>query len=256
MTALAQVVVLAGGLGTRMRPRTETVPKFLLPVLGRPFAGWLLPRLARAGFGEALLCTGHLGAQVREYVQDGSAFGLRVRYSDDGQSLLGTGGALCEALPRLAETFVVTYGDSFLPFDYKRPLVDLAAAAKALGAMAVYRNLSPGREPELAPSNARVSGDKVVVYDKSCSAPNLDHIDYGAMALRRSVIEALENQARAEGNLSLSSIQANLARRGEMIATVARRRFFEIGSEAGLLALEDELDRCGELGFGVEGGEG
>jgi len=152
----------------------------------------------------------------------------------------------------------VTYGDSFLPFDYQRPLADLVAAPEALGAMAVYRTPTDG-SPASGPldlPNARVHGGKVVVYDKSCSEPDLDHIDYGAMALRRRVIESLDASARADGSLALSTVQADLASQGDLIATVARRRFFEVGSETGLRALCRELERCGELGFGDEGGAG
>lgn len=243
MTGVAQVVVLAGGLGTRMRPRTESLPKFLLPVLGRPFAGWLLPHLARSGFDEAVLCTGHLGEQVRGYVDDGSAFGLRVRYSDDGRSLRGTGGALCEALPLLSETFVVTYGDSFLPFDYRAPLADLRANPGALGAMAVYEPSPEERAEALEPPNARVREGMVVTYDKSCQEPGLTHIDYGAMALRRAVVEERVARRAGRAELSLSELQADLANRGRMVATAALRRYFEIGSERGLRALEDELSR-------------
>ncbi len=97
-----QAVVLAGGLGTRMLPRTERMPKILLPVAGRPFAAWLLERLAAAGFAEVLLAIGHLGGEVRRAVGDGSAFGLRVRYAEDGERLLGTAGALRRALGELA----------------------------------------------------------------------------------------------------------------------------------------------------------
>jgi MurNAc alpha-1-phosphate uridylyltransferase len=85
-----QVVILAGGLGTRMLPRTEAVPKFLLPVAGRPFAAWLLDKLAGAGFTEALICVGHLGEEIRRAVGDGSRFGLKARYADEGERLLGS----------------------------------------------------------------------------------------------------------------------------------------------------------------------
>ena len=136
---MKQAVILAGGLGTRMLPRTERVPKILLPVAGRPFAAWLLERLAAAGFTEALLCVAHLGDAVRSEVGDGRAYGIRVRYADEGPTLLGTAGALRRALPDLAESFLVTYGDSFLPFDYAAPLEDLAAHAEAAGTMAVFR---------------------------------------------------------------------------------------------------------------------
>ncbi len=231
-----QVVILAGGLGTRMLPHTRDVPKFLLDVAGRPFGAWLLERLATFGFDDALVCVAHLGDEIRAFVGDGRAFGLSVRYADEGPTLLGTAGALRRALPLLAPSFLVTYGDSFLPFDYEAPLVALSKHPAALGAMAVYRN-----EDALEPSNTAVRGGLVARYDKSRAPgePALDHIDYGATALRREVVEAL-----AEGAvLGLDAVQADLAARGRLLAVPADERFFEIGSPEGRAALEAHLAR-------------
>jgi MurNAc alpha-1-phosphate uridylyltransferase len=231
-----QAVILAGGLGTRMLPRTERIPKILLPVAGRPFAAWLLERLAEAGFGEVLLCIGHLGGEVRSALGDGSAFGLCLAYAEDGDRLLGTAGALRRALAELAPTFLVTYGDSYLPFDYLAPLRDLRAHAGALGTMAVFKN-----DDLLDRSNTAVSGDLVTRYEKrardAARDPALDHIDYGATALRREVIAALPEGEPHD----LSAVQRALAAAGQLRACPASRRFFEIGSEQGLADLETEL---------------
>ncbi|WP_437820537.1 nucleotidyltransferase family protein [Sorangium sp. So ce1078] len=230
-----QAVILAGGLGTRMRPRTERTPKFLLPVAGRPFGAWLLERLAAAGFGEAVLCVGHLGDAVRAAMGDRFA-GLPLRYADDGPELLGTAGALRRALPHLAPVFLMTYGDSYLPFDYLAPLRDLSAHPGALGTMAVYRN-----EGRLDASNTAISGELVARYEKLRAGappdPALDHIDYGATALRREVVEALP----ADTPLGFDAVQRDLASRGRLRALAVAARFYEIGSERGLRDLEAAL---------------
>jgi N-acetyl-alpha-D-muramate 1-phosphate uridylyltransferase len=225
-----QLVILAGGLGTRMRPRTERIPKFLLPVAGRPFARWLLDRVAASGFTEAVICVGHLGALVRSELGE-AASGLVCRYVDDGPALRGTAGALRGALPLLAPTFVVTYGDSYLPFDYAAPLRDLERHPEALGTMAVHENR--GRWDA---SNTEVSGDRVVRYEKRRveeADPELRFIDYGATALRRQVIAAL-----SEEPLGFDVVQKQLARAGALRAWIVEERFYEIGSEAGLSDLE------------------
>jgi NDP-sugar pyrophosphorylase family protein len=113
-----QCVILAGGLGTRMWPETKTIPKTLLPIAGTPFATWQLSWLARSGSDSVVYCVGHLGQLIRDHVGDGARFGLRVRYAEDPPKLLGTWGALRAALDVLAPTVLVTYGDSYLPFDY------------------------------------------------------------------------------------------------------------------------------------------
>lgn len=235
---MKQAVILAGGLGTRMLPRTERVPKLLLPVAGRPFAAWLLERLAAAGFDEALLCIAHLGEMIRDEVGDGRSFGIAVRYADEGPILLGTAGALRRALPDLAPTFLVTYGDSFLPFDYAAPLADLALHPGAQGTMAVFRN-----DDRWDRSNTQIAGEIVVRYEKrardAAPDPAIDHIDYGATALRREVVAALPEGVP----LGLDAVQRELAARGLLRALPASRRFFEIGSPEGLADLEAELTR-------------
>ena len=95
------VAILAGGMATRLRPVTEKVPKALLPIAGRPFIHWQLGLLAQQGVTDVVLCVGHLGEQIQAAVGDGSGFGVTVRYSFDGDTLLGTGGALKRALPML-----------------------------------------------------------------------------------------------------------------------------------------------------------
>ena len=227
----AQVVVLAGGLATRMRPRTADLPKFLLPVAGRPFGVWLLERLARCGFEDVLLCIGHLGQLVRDAIGDGGTFGVRVRYCEDGPTLLGTAGALRKALDLLEPSFLTTYGDSYLPFDYMAPLADLRAHPEALGTMAVHHN-----RDRWEPSNAAVEGELVVRYEKGRAAA-LDHIDYGATALRREVVARLPEGIA----VGLESLQARLAVERRLRALVARERFYEIGSQAGLADLEAHL---------------
>ena len=233
-----QCVILAGGLSTRMHPRTRDVPKLLLPVRGRPFAAWLLERLSSSGFRDVVLCIGHLGAMIREAVGEGGQYGVRVRYSDEGALRLGTAGALRHAVDLLNPSFLVTYGDSYLPFDYGAPLADLRAHEESLATMAVYPN-----SDRFEPSNVEIRGGLVVRYQKRRTSdppdPALDHIDYGAMALRREVILALP---RGEA-VGLDAVQAGLAGGGRMRALVVNERFYEIGSEAGLAALDAALSR-------------
>lgn len=235
---MRQAVVLAGGLGTRMLPRTESVPKFLLDVAGRPFGARLLERLARCGYGEAVLCIGHLGGAIRSAIGDGAALGIAVRYADEGEVLLGTAGALRRALGLLEPAFLVTYGDSYLPFDYAGPLDDLLGHPEALGTMAVFEN-----RDALDASNAAVEGELVVRYRKRRRGdppePGLSFIDYGATALRREVVEALPEGAR----VGLDELQRDLAAAKKLRAYVARERFFEIGSEEGLADLERAIGR-------------
>lgn len=228
-----QAVVLAGGLATRMRPSTERVPKALLEVAGRPFVDWQLELLARAGFAEVVMCIAHLGSQIRAHVGDGAQFGLRVVWVEEPPgTLLGTAGAVRGALDVLAPSFLITYGDSYLPFDYTAPLRMLDAHADCDGVLAVYRNAGKWEV-----SNVITDGTWVSRYEKSPQAPGFEHVDYGALALRRELIAALP-AGRPSG---LEAIQSELATRNRLRACIAHERFFEIGSPTGLADLEHHL---------------
>jgi N-acetyl-alpha-D-muramate 1-phosphate uridylyltransferase len=228
-----QAVVLAGGLATRMRPHTLALPKAMLDVAGRPFVDWQLERLAQCGLRDVVMCIAYRGEQLRDHVGDGARYGVRVAWSEDGGKLLGTAGAVRAALPLLAPAFVVTYGDSYLPFDYAEPLRILEAHADCDGVMAVYKN-----EGKWDASNVITDGAWVLRYEKGIEGdPAFDHIDYGATALRRAVVEALP-LGEPHG---LDTLQAQLAARKRLRACVARERFFEIGSPEGLAELDRKL---------------
>ena len=227
-----QAVILAGGLGTRLGERTRAVPKALLPIAGRPFLAWQLEALARSGFREVVLCISHLGDKIQEFLGDGAAFGVTVAYSEDGPRLLGTGGALRRATLLLAPIFLVTYGDSYLPFDYSAPVRDLEAHPESLGTMSVFLNDGAWDE-----SNCEVRADTVARYEKRASDPALRYIDYGALALRRSVIA----ERAADTAFGLDEVQTELARAARLRAYVASERFYEIGSELGIRDLEAKL---------------
>ena len=216
-----QAVVLAGGLATRMHPRTITVPKSLLEVGGRPFVDWQLERLAASGFRDIVMCVAYLGDRIRAHVGEGTHFGVRVAWVDEGPTLLGTGGALRNALDELEPTFLVTYGDSYLPFDYSEPVRVLERHDDCDGVMAVHANAG-----KWDASNVVTDGTWVLRYEKGQHAAEqasaFDHIDYGATALRREVVAALPPGQ----TLGLMSSSATLRARKRLRACVAHDRIF------------------------------
>ena len=232
-----QAVVLAGGLATRMRPRTTTVPKSMLEVAGRPFVDWQLERLAACGVRDVVMCVAYLAEQIEAHVGDGAHLGVHVRWAHEGGKLLGTAGAIRAAMGRvpLDEAFLVTYGDSYLPFDYAEPLRILQAHAGDCDAvMSAYRN-----EGKWDSSNVVVSADGQWIerYEKGAGDPAFDHIDYGATAVRRAVLEALP----ADTVVGFDAVQHGLSERKRLRACIARDRFFEIGSPEGLAELDRHL---------------
>jgi NDP-sugar pyrophosphorylase family protein len=221
------VAILAGGLATRMRPATDTIPKALLPVAGEPFVAHQLRLLRRAGLVRVVLCVGHLGDRIQEFVGGGDAFDLRVTYSRETGKLLGTGGALRLALPLLGTAFFVLYGDSYLDIDYEA-VQRAFEASDAPALMTVYRN-----EGLWDASNVLFDGTRVVRYDKRHPSPDMRYIDYGL-----GVLSARALREPAEDAFDLADVYRRLAVAGRLIGYEAPRRFYEIGTPAGLAETE------------------
>jgi MurNAc alpha-1-phosphate uridylyltransferase len=229
------VAILAGGLATRLHPVTEKVPKALLPIAGRPFIHWQLGLLAQQGIDEVVMCIGHLGEQIQAAVGDGSGFGVTVRYSCDGDTLLGTGGALRRALPMLGAAFFVLYGDSYLRCSFAAVQAAYESSA-TLGLMTVLCN-----QDRWEKSNVLLQEGRVAEYDKRSPRPGMRHIDYGLSILS---IQALEGTP-ANDAFDLADLYCELARRSELAALTVDERFYEVGSVAGIQATESYLTSRG-----------
>jgi len=224
MTAMPPLALLAGGLAKRMRPLTETVPKSMLMVAGEPFIAHQLRLFRREGIERIVLCVGYLWEKMAEFVGDGSRFGLKVEYSTEHDKLLGTGGALKQALPLLGEEFLVHYGDSYLDIPFA-PVVDAFRASGRRSLMTVYRN-----KDDFDTSNVEFDGREIIAYSKRDRTPAMHHIDWGLGALKR---EALSGWPYNE-SFDLASVYERLVREGQLAAFEVRNRFYEIGSHAGL----------------------
>jgi len=112
-----RAMILAAGRGERMRPLTDTTPKPLLRVRGKPLIEWHLEALARAGVERAVINTSHLAEQFPAALGDGSRFGLAIDYVYEGPTPLETGGGMLNALPLLGDPFFVVNGDVFCDYD-------------------------------------------------------------------------------------------------------------------------------------------
>jgi len=203
---------------------TETVPKSLIEVNGEPFVLHQLRLLQGKGIRRVVLCVGHLGALVQRVVGDGSGLGLRLEYSFDGPVLLGTAGAIKNALPKLGDAFFVMYGDSYLPCDYAA-IARNFASAHVLGLMTVFRN-----EGKWDTSNVEFETGKILAYSKVNRNPRMRYIDYGLGAFRAEAFNGV-----AEGKAcDLTQLYANLLAQDQLAAFEVSERFYEIGSPAGL----------------------
>ena len=137
-----KAMVLAAGRGERLRPLTDTVPKPLVQVAGKPLIAWHLTALARAGVREVVINLSWLGAQLRAALGDGRGFGVTIHYSEEGPVALETGGGIFRALPLLGtEPFLVVNGDIWTDLTFG----SLALAPGALAHLVLVPN--PPRHP-------------------------------------------------------------------------------------------------------------
>jgi Nucleoside-diphosphate-sugar pyrophosphorylase involved in lipopolysaccharide biosynthesis/translation initiation factor 2B, gamma/epsilon subunits (eIF-2Bgamma/eIF-2Bepsilon) len=223
------VAILAGGLATRLHPITEKIPKALVDVAGKPFVVRQLDYLRRQGITRVVLCISFLGERVEAVVGDGSAFGLEVHYSWDGPRLLGTGGALRQALPLLGKQFFVFYGDSYLPIDFREvEQIFLNSGKPAL--MTVLRNGNLWDK-----SNVLFRNGCITEYNKRTPRPEMAHIDYGLGVLSAAVLK----DAPVNEPFDLADIYHKLSLQGALAGHEVFERFYEIGSHKGL---EETID--------------
>ena len=227
------VAILAGGLATRLKPITEKIPKLLVEVAGEPFFSHQLRLLKGAGLNRLVLCVGYLGEMIVEGYGDGAKWGISIDYSFDGPKLLGTGGALIRALPKLGDAFYVLYGDSYLPIDYLAVGEAFLKSGKQ-GLMTVFEN----REKYDA-SNVWFQDGVIRSYDKKDKVPEMRHIDYGLGLFRADAFDGFPRDEVVD----LAEVQKALLKRGELAGFEISRRFYEIGSHAGLRELDQLLKK-------------
>jgi MurNAc alpha-1-phosphate uridylyltransferase len=223
------VAILAGGLATRLHPITQTIPKALVDVAGKPFISRQLTYLHDQGVRRLVLCIGYLGEMIEVVVGNGERFGLDVSYSSDGPTLLGTGGALRKALPMLGSDFFVLYGDSFLPVDFSA----VQQAYLASGQQALMTVLANGNRWDN--SNVLFTDGRLVEYNKRVPRPDMAHIDFGLGVMSAHVLTTYpDNQA-----FDLADVYQILSKQGQLNGLEVHERFYEIGSHSGLKEAED-----------------
>jgi len=226
---VADAIILAGGLGTRLRPVTGgLLPKVLVPVLGRPFIDYKLRSLVALGVERVVLSIGEGADLVTAHVGDGARFGLIVDYIHDGARLLGTGGAIRRALPLLPPRFWVTYGDTLVVADLKGIERQMSFGA-AVGAMTVLENVDRWET-----SNVSVSGDRVVAYEKGATPGSHRFLDYGLLCFAAEAFAVVADDTVADLRAVIDPLVSN----GTMLAAPVAERFWDVGTPERLAETE------------------
>jgi len=218
------MAILAGGLATRLLPITETIPKALVDVAGRPFAEHQMEWLTAQGIERVVFLVGYRGDMVSEALGNGARWGLRIEYVSDGPTLLGTGGALRRARGVLGDAFFVMYGDSYLDCDLRA----IEKAFRASGQPALMTVIDNANRWDA--SNVLFENGRIVRYNKRHRTPDMRHIDYGL-----SIVSALALEPYPPGEpFDLATMYEDIANKGRLAAYEVTSRFYEIGSPDGL----------------------
>jgi MurNAc alpha-1-phosphate uridylyltransferase len=229
--SLFPVALIAGGLATRLRPLTETIPKSLVEINGEPFISHQLKLLHHHGIREVVMCVGYLGEMIEAMVHDGRQFGMRIQYSYDGKSLLGTAGTLKKALPLLQEDFFVLYGDSYLPCPYQAIQNAFVESGKQ-ALMTVFKN-----EGLWDKSNVVFENQKILIYDKNQQIPSMHHIDYGLGVFNKAAFDNIPDNVPFD----LALLYQRFLNENNLAAFEVKERFYEVGSFSGIKELEQFL---------------
>jgi len=229
---MIEVLILAGGLASRLMPYTEKIPKSLISVAGRPFIYHQLDLMLAQDVKKVILCVGHYGKMIEERVGENYKEKIKIVYSYDGAELLGTGKAIHNALDKInQDSFFVMYGDTYL----LEPLVKIHMAFdrnKFDSLLAVYKN-----QNQWDKSNSIYKNGKVILYNKTNPTKNMNFIDYGISIFKKSVFKKYENR----NHYDLSKVMYDLSIAGKLAGYEAKSRFYEIGSHNGLIEFDDYL---------------
>lgn len=201
-----------------------------------PFIDYQLKLLANNGITKIALCVGYLADQIRDYVGDGGQYGLHIDYIEDGDTLVGTGGALrrCYDANILDETFAVIYGDSFLPIDYQA-IFDTFSKQSLPAMMVIFYNNNRHDVSNV------ILEDGLVIYDKSRSIRSIEdyfYIDYGLSVLRRDIIR---DYVPSSQKWDLATVYSDLSVNKNLGGHIVDDRFYEIGSTQGLKDFTDYI---------------
>ncbi|MBI5077317.1 HAD-IIIA family hydrolase [Candidatus Falkowbacteria bacterium] len=187
--SVKQAVILAGGLGARLRPLTETIPKPMIPINGRPFLEYLIELLKKNGIEEVVILSGYLAEKITEYFGDGSKFGLLIKYSI-GTVEDETGARIHNAADMLHDEFLVMYGDNYWPMNLPK-MLNFYRSKNVLAMTTVYNNKDGAGEYGFENNIAVGADGRVIFYDQTRQDERLNGTEIGFFILNKKVLEMM-----------------------------------------------------------------
>jgi mannose-1-phosphate guanylyltransferase len=223
-----QTIILAGGKGTRLDPYTRILPKPLFPIEDKPIAAILVHQLQRAGFNEIIMCLGYLADLIRLYFQDGSQFGLTIRYSIESEPL-GTAGPI-RIVNDLEDDFLVVNGDELTSLDF-RALYEHHLAMKADLTVAVHKKTIYSSFGVL-----EIKDGQVTAYSEK---PTLNYwASMGIYVMNKRVLALIPENKRFD---MPDLVQRLLSEQARVVSYESEDLWFDIGTMADLEKAKEEF---------------
>ena len=219
------VLVLSGGKGTRVKKFTKKIPKCLVDINGKPFLYHQLRYLKKNNFKNVLISIGYMGDKIDKYLKENIDF-INYKTINDGNKLLGTGGATLKALKYMKNYFFIIYGDSYLNFKIK------TIKKNNFITMALLKNKN-----NYDKSNVEFTNIKRIKYFTKNKKKALEYIDYGVSYANKSIFKVL----KIKGNFNLSDFYEKISKRNLLGGFIVKNRFYEIGSYNGIKELRKHL---------------
>lgn len=220
MREVKQAVILAGGMGTRLKPFTDTAPKPMYPIEGKPFIEYLIRQVKDFGINKILLLLGYMPEKIKNYLGDGSQYGLEIVY-DITPVEYDTGARILNAKDKIEDIFLLMYCDNYCPVSYEQLVRDFNKN-DALLQVSVYKNADLYTK-----NNMKISADGLVeVYDKKRVTENLQGVDIGYALVDKKVLELMPP---VNDNFE-KNVYPELVEQKRMYATVTEHRYYSVGS--------------------------
>lgn len=181
MSGINQAVILAGGLGMRMRPLTLVTPKPMIKIHGKPFLEYIIELLKKNGIENIVILTGYLHEQIEEYFKNGESFGVKIKYSYSPVDT-DTGSRMVNALNLLDKKFLLLYGDNYWPLQLDK-LYSFYKSKKKAGLVTVYSNIDNYTKNNMSVNNNGLVDE----YDNAHKSKKLDGVDIGFFILDKNI---------------------------------------------------------------------
>ena len=218
------LVILAGGLATRIRPITNNKAKALIEINGKPFIYWQLKYYIKQGVKNFVFLLGFKGEEIEGYIKKNNYFNVNISFYYDGNQLRGTGGSILQSINKFPENFFVLYGDTLLQIDLN-DMYNFYDKNNHQITMSIYKNKSMYDK-----SNVQKLSHNKITYNKDNLQNDMSYIDYGISILNKKIFISNTDKTLTD----LSSFYKGISSKNKLFGYEVFKRFYEIGSFEGI----------------------